>query len=553
MSIFKKKWFWIIFIILMVVAAIIYFNLNKPKDSNYVTAAAKISDLHQTVEVTGTVEAAKSIDLSFKTPGTLNAVMVDVGDEVKKNQILARLYSGDVSSQVQDARASLEIARSDLDKLLAGASGEDIKVTEEELQSAITTHASAIDTLENLKKTRDQEIEEGIKSAVNLLNDKYFIAGYSLDIVYDAIMDDDADDYLFVSSLSKLNQAKDGYNIAKRDYNDLRVVIDAAIASYEYDDVLDALDQLEMLLEGVADNLLDTFEVMLVTIDNTTYTTTVIDAFKASLNAQNTAVNAAISSVHTSASGLRDDTLYYQNQIIEKENAVLTAKNSMELAQARLDLKKVGPREFEIKAAEANVARAQANLNRNLSNLSEYSILSPIDGLITQVNFEVGEQTSAAKPVVSLIGTGKMQIEVDVPESDVTKVEVGDEIEITLDAFSSDEKFSGQVTFIDPSATLIEGVTYYKVTVVFNEKDSRLKDGMTADLTISTESKEGVLVVPSRAIIYRDGKKLVQILENGFLVEKEVSTGLRGDGGLTEVLNGLSEGEEVITFIKSAE
>lgn len=554
MNIFKKKWFWIILIIVLLISGFfVYSQFFKPKESNYVTAKAEIADLKQTVEVTGTVEAADNIDLGFKAPGTLNAVMVKVGDKVKSKQILARLYSGDISSQVQDARASLEIAKSDLDRLLSGASGEDIKVTEEEVKAAETSYQASIDSLENLKKTRDQELGTSIQSAINILNDKYFIGNYSLNVIYDAIIDNDANDYLYVSSMNKLSQARDKYSISKRDHEDLQIAIDKAISSQSYEDVLLALDESEVVLVEIADSLLATFEVMLVTINNSTYTTTIVDSLKASINAQNTATNAAISSVRSSAAGLRDNTLYYKNQIIEYENKVSSAKNSMELSKARLDLKTAGPRDFEIRAAEANVARAQANLNRALSNLSEYSILSPIDGIVTQVNFEVGEQTSSARPVISLMSASNMQIEVDVPESDITKIQLGDEIEITLDAFSSEEKFSGQVIFIDPAATIIEGVTYYSVKVVFNENDSRLKSGMTADLTISTEEKENVLVVPSRSIIYRDGQKMVQVLQDQQLIEKEVTTGLRGDGGLTEILDGISEGEEVITFIKNAQ
>ena len=128
---------------------------------------------------------------------------------------------------------------------------------------------------------------------------------------------------------------------------------------------------------------------------------------------------------------------------------------------------------------------------------------------------------------------------------------MGDQVEITLDAFSSDDKFIGTVTFIDPAATDIDGVIYYATKVSFNEKDERIKSGMTADLTISTDSREDVLVVPSRAVIYREDKKYVQVLNGEILSEIEVSTGLRGDGGLTEILSGLTEGTEVVTFIKA--
>ena len=201
-------------------------------------------------------------------------------------------------------------------------------------------------------------------------------------------------------------------------------------------------------------------------------------------------------------------------------------------------------------SAEANIKRAQATVDRYLSNWSETVITAPVDGIVTEVNFDVGEQTSMSGSVVSMIGLATMQIEVDVPESDINKLAVSDQVEISLDAFSSDEKFMGTVTFIDPAATNIDGVVYYTTKVAFNEKDERIKSGMTADLTISTDAKEGVLVVPSRAVIYRDGKKYIQTYDGVSLGEVEVSTGLRGDGGLTEILSGLEEGVDVVTFIK---
>ena len=72
---------------------------------------------------------------------------------------------------------------------------------------------------------------------------------------------------------------------------------------------------------------------------------------------------------------------------------------------------------------------------------------------------------------------------------------------------------------------------------------------MTADLIISTNSKENVLAIPSRSIIYREGEKYVNILENGNLLDKLIVTGLKGDDGLIEIISGIKEGDEIVTFI----
>lgn len=547
----KKKWFWAI-IIIVIIAIVIFFGMSGKKDSNYVTEAATIADIKQTVEVTGSIESADDIDLNFNGPGTLQQLLVKVGDEVIVGQRLAALAAGGVASQVADARAAVDIAKSSLEQLIAGASSEDIDVTEEEVATARASYQAAQDALTNLESTRDQELENLRAEALNTLNNKYFIAQYSLDVIYDAIMDPNADGFLYVSDVSLLSSAKSKYNTANLDYEE--AVIDLLVVAQEtgeYDDILFALDGLEGTLEAVADTLATTFGTMLVTVENSVYTRTVIDAFKVSINTQMTAINTAIAAVQDDAADLRIRDLYYQTSLIDAHNNVDSKLASLNLTEAKLNLKKAPPRNFEITTAEANVKRAQATLNRYLSNFSETVINAPVDGVITNINFDVGEQTSAATPVISMIGISSLQIEVDVPESDITKIKMSDEVEITLDAFSSDEKFIGTVTFIDPAATVIDGVTYYKVKVSLNGDNEKIKSGMTADLTISTDSREGVLAIPSRAVIYREGKKYVQIYDGINLSEVEISTGLRGDGGLTEILSGLEQGVEVVTFIKT--
>lgn len=545
----KSKWFWIILVIVVIVA-IVLFNSLKKEESNYITEKAVMADIIQTVEVTGSVEAAEDIDLSFNRQGTLQAVLVTSGEEVTKGQTLARLTAGDVSSQISDARANLEIAQLQLTELLAGASSQDVEVTKQELANAERSYQTAVDDLAYLKQTRDQEIYNIKSATINTLKNKLSTAQYALDLIYDIIDDPDADNYLYVSDVVLINNARWDYQRIKSQFSDLKNNINQLSVNSNQDDVLVVADNLEDYLKSILDLLNDSYDVMVATVTNSVYTTAVIEAFKASINTNTTSINAAISAVQTDSANLRTRSLYYGTQIVSKENSIESSKIAMDLAQARLNLKIAPPRDFEIETAKSNIKRAEATLSRYLSDLADTVIIAPVDGIITAVNFDAGEQSNATKPVISMIGLSNMQIEVDVPESDIIKLSLGDQVEITLDAFSSDEKFIGTVTFIDPAATNIDGVVYYTTKVSFNEKDDRIKSGMTADLTISTDKREGVLVVPSRAVIYREGKKYVQIF-NGDLHEVEVTTGLRGDGGLTEIISGLTEGVDVVTFIKS--
>ena len=539
-------------VIIIIIALVILFKGNKDK-VRYITELSQITDISETVEVTGSVESADDIQLNFPVTGTLSNVLVSVGDSVNNYQTLATLLAGDRYALVESARAQVDIAQSQLDELLAGASDQDVSVTEEEVASAESSYQASLDTLTNLESTRDVELSNLEETALNVLDDKYFVAQYSLDLIYDIILDSTADAHLFVYDVSKLTEAKNQYQVAKNSYEDVLDSINTATVSSEYNDIIFALEEFKQVLENVSNSLSLTFDVLTVTINNTEYTETIVNNFKSDINTQLTAINTAISSVQTSFSNLRTRSLYYANEIITSNNNIEASLASLNLAKAKLNLKKTPARDFEIASSEANLRNAKANLNRYLSDLSQTVIKAPVEGIITEVNFDKGEQTSLSTPVISMIGLSKTQIEVDVPESDITKLEVGDQIDITLDAFSSDKMFKGTITFIDPAATVINEVIYYKVKANFNDLDEKIKSGMTADLIISTNSKENVLVVPSRAIIYREGEKYVQLLKNGELVEKPVKVGLRGDTGLVEILSGIVEGEEVITFIKNKE
>ena len=95
---------------------------------------------------------------------------------------------------------------------------------------------------------------------------------------------------------------------------------------------------------------------------------------------------------------------------------------------------------------------------------------------------------------------------------------------------------------------------YYKVKIEAKfdkEYSNQVKPGMTANVIITTEEKDNALVVPSRAIVDKNGEgKFIRILEAGVLKEIPVKVGLRGDDGIVEVVSELAEGIEVITYVK---
>jgi RND family efflux transporter MFP subunit len=167
---------------------------------------------------------------------------------------------------------------------------------------------------------------------------------------------------------------------------------------------------------------------------------------------------------------------------------------------------------------------------------------------VTKQSAKAGEIISANSIVVSLLSVANFEIEANIPEADIAKVNRGNISVITLDAYGRDVEFQAKVVSIDPAETIIEGVATYKTIFQFIEEDERIKSGMTAKITISTDKREGVIAIPQRAIIRRNGSLLVKILEGENIKESTIETGLRGSDGHVEIISGVSEGDKIITF-----
>jgi HlyD family secretion protein len=286
---------------------------------------------------------------------------------------------------------------------------------------------------------------------------------------------------------------------------------------------------------------------------NTNYPQTTKDAIKSDISTQQSTNNTTLVTLQTAKSNLISSIDSYISQIQAAESA-------LSIAQAELKLTQADPREFELNSARAKVGQAQAQLNKVLADLADYAIIAPIDGVVTKVNYNLGEQAVASQTVIKMLSTEEYEINVDIPESDIAKLKVGDEVVIELDAFGSDHLFAGKVAFIDPAQTVIQDVTYYSTTVSLESNSwvERIKPGMSADVTITTAEKNDVIYIPQRAVKIREAllgevpEKYVEVLINEEEVEeKTVEVGLRGDGGLVEILSGIEDGDRVITFKKN--
>ncbi len=262
----------------------------------------------------------------------------------------------------------------------------------------------------------------------------------------------------------------------------------------------------------------------------------------------------ALSSLSANSSILQTTIDKYKTAISTARAAIDLARSNITSAKANYDLKFAGNTLESIAGQEATVEQAEANVNVAEANLSKSIIVSPINGVITNVTAKAGQTMQSGISAISIISYGKYDIESYIPEADISKIKIGDTATTTLDAYGSGVFFETSVVKIAPAETVISGVPTYKVTLKFaSSSDSRIKSGMTANLDILTAQKNNVLAIPSRHIYTIDNLKYVKLIDpedSQKTIETKIETGARGIDGYIEIISGLKEGDVVLVSSK---
>ena len=213
----------------------------------------------------------------------------------------------------------------------------------------------------------------------------------------------------------------------------------------------------------------------------------------------------------------------------------------------------------EIQSASESLRSAQLSLESQYDQLADYTITSPISGTIIDKNYKAGETSESNQVLCSIYDLSYLTMTLSVDELDIADIAVGQTVSITADAVD-DQTYKGVVTKVSVAGTSSSGVTTYPVTIRIDETDGLLP-GMSADATIVLGSAEGVLAIPSAALM-RGNLVLVTAdsptaangasgesdasasQQGGGYVSVQVTVGIRDDNYL-EITSGLQEGDTV--------
>ncbi len=304
------------------------------------------------------------------------------------------------------------------------------------------------------------------------------------------------------------------------------------------------------------------------------------DSYYPQLKQQTAAIKVLESNIKTQEVNMRKHELDL-NRVKELYSKGLASSSDMETAQANYDGTLA-----QINSIRAQINQQRASLSAVEYDISKTTINSPMSGTVTQLNNELGEKVlgtsfNIGSQIMTISDLSKMECQVEVGETDVTYIKLGDTARIQIDAFT-DKVFTGYVYEIANTATAKgtgtqEEVVNFIVKIrIFNDEGFDLRPGMSCTVDIEVNKKDNVFAVPIQSVTTRDDdsasfkfsedkdkpenlvntketksqkkikpKEIVFVVENGAVKKKEVKTGISDDSYI-EIIEGLAENDEVV-------
>lgn len=509
-------------IVALVLGTLIYRDLFVPS-RNAANALNLYTVARRTVTAsvlgTGNVVPQTQANVSFKVAGTLTNVDVHVGDHVSAGQTLATIDSTVEQNAVQQAQANVLTAEANLEMAQTPLTPDQIT----QLQDAVTTSQQSYnDTVAQVNLTNSQDAAAVTADQATLAVDQQAL---TFNVTYQ-------------TDVQNLNAAKAALQAAVATFNadgcqafSYPFASPPAPAACATDFATVATDQTTVSTDQSAINLLPAYTI-----------------------------------VQTDQSRLTADTAKQQADKVTGQRSVNQAASALTSAQDNLKTQ-TESRPNQVAAAEAGLASAQAALTTAQQNLANTTLVSPMDGTVNSINGVVGEPVAPGGGVTAeapgtqapLPSTGSatggtafmvigniatMDVVVPFAEADASRIAFNQDAQVTFDALPN-LTISGHVIAVGTAAAVSNGVVNFYATITLNQVNPGLKQGMTANATVTVSRATNALTVPNLAITRTGGQAFVNVYSGGQEIQTPVDTGIVGDT-YTEIVGGLNDGEQVV-------
>jgi RND family efflux transporter MFP subunit len=422
-----------------------------------------------------------------------------------------KLETTNFELEIRRLEAILAQNQASLNKLIAGATEEDIRVFETKVYNA------------------EISLEEAKKNIIDKLQDAYTKSDDAIRNKVDQFMSNPR------SANPGINLPSSGEAQLESDIKWERMLLENKITTWNsLVENLSVSDNLQSILEksqtylGEIRQFLDKVALLLTSVSaDASLSQTTLDGYRSDVSTARTNINTAVTNITTAEEKLR------------------TAEPDLLLANKKLTLKKAGARSEDIEITKAKIEEIESRIAIIREKIKKSTIYAPITAKVLKIWLEKQELFRSGQTAVSLSASGH-KIQADISELEIGKISKNkrNDVSIKLDAFP-DEKLKGKVVSIEPKEIIKDGDKYYRVNIYAEPHGLEIRSGMSADLTIHISSKNNVLKIPEFAVYEKNGKKFVEILEEKERKEIEIETGI-SDGESIEIIKGLNEGQTVI-------
>lgn len=520
--------------------------------TKYVVTSVQKGTLIATVTGSGQVSATDQIDIKPKVSGDVITIKIKGGQQVKAGDILVQLNASDALKTLRDAQANLANAQLSLKKLQQPTEELTLLQAENSLAAAKESKSDAEDSL--LKA-----YEDGYNAISNVFLDLPGIMQGLQSLLYGTEVGTAGQDN--TSAYSDLVKNVDPditryQNEVTQKYTAARAAFDSNYTTYKT--VSRASDNQTLI------NLLNqTYATTKLIADTVKSTNNFLDYFQDSASIHQVHVPSQLAGhqsnidTYTSKtnSGL-SSLLSNSTNIKNTKDAIINADRTIAERQASFTKTTSGPDDLDLATQRLTVQQRQNSLIDAQIALSNYTIRAPFDGMITKVTVKKYDTAGSGSAIATLI-TNQQIAQITLNEVDAAKVKAGQKVTLSFDAID-DLNITGQVAEVDSIGTVSQGVVSYTVKITFDTQDERVKPGMTVSASIITDLKTDALSVPNSAIKTVGENRYVEQLsgkqeESPLGIESAtaptrtiITTGLITDTN-TEISNGLSEGDQIIT------
>lgn len=528
----KRAWTWIIVGVAVGLGAYALFGRARGSgdDVEFRYAPVERRELVRSISATGSLVAETKVDVRSKAGGRIEKLLVDEGSVVRRGDLIAII-------DPSDTRAAYEQAEADLQAASARAAQARLSAQLQQLSSANAVReaevalALARSRLERAKK--DAEMQPRLSLAAIQSAEAQVRAQEEalrqLETVTVPQLRSDA--------RAALEKAKADLSAAEANEQRQKLLLDQGFVSRaEYERAMTQLAAARAAHVN-AEERARTLEAQIAAD---------LEALRARLDQ----ARAALDQARTNQG--QDEIV--RRLLREAEDQVRQAE--LNLQRARNERLNVDVRRAEIQSAAASTLRSRVSLQNAKVQLDSTTVVAPRDGVVTTRYLEEGtiippgtSAFSEGARIIEISDTTRMFVEVPVDEADIAQVRLGQDVRITLEAYPG-RRLAGVVRRINPSATTQNNVTAIRVRVEIlpvEDEGVQLLPGMNATCEFMTLAKPNVLIVPSQAVRREQGKTFVRVKApgGGPPIRREVRIGEAGNDGV-EVLDGLSEGEEVV-------